>query len=185
MKLPFASTKAGFTLIEIMVVTSLVCILLAINYSLVQNHTLLAKKGYYRGDVHENLRLAANRMSRDIRQALEYTIGVDQRSIQITRSERDGAGNEVIRYITYSHDPVDMEVERSTRLTGPVSSPLPLASHICSLKFEQEGNAVVITITGEKTYVKEGDKGNELYDWQPYGLVLQTKVTPKLYRELQ
>lgn len=175
--------RKGFTLMEVMVVTGLLSLLAGITYSLVQHSTLTVKKGYYRADVHENLRIAADRMSRDIRQALDYTIGPDGKSIQITRSEKDSAGKEIIKYITYSHDPVDLEVERRAKGKGSLSPPGPFASHISSLRFEQVGNQISIWLTGQKTYYKEGDKGHELYDREPYQLVVHTLVVPRLDRE--
>lgn len=173
----------GFTLLEVMVTSGLMVVLVGICYSLLNNTTLVVKKGYYREDVHYNVRTAANRISRDLRQALDYTIDPGGSKIKLTRSEKDSGGNEIIKHIIYSYDPVDLEIERSAQGTGSMSSPSPLASHIKSLTFVREGHTIIISITGEKTYIKEGERGFKLYDPEPYRCSLHTKVTPRLYRE--
>ena len=96
-------------------------------------------------EVQENLRIALNRMSRDIRQASEYITIYEQDENLST----DGSGPK-IKFknasgvvVEYSYDPSGKEVEVRK---GTGGSPLPLASHIVGLEFQYDQGKKIVTI---------------------------------------
>lgn len=133
--------RGGFTLIETIVA-------LTIFYFVVTTVLFLHADGYAgyvkisdRTEVGENLRIALNRMSRNIRQAKNVR-SVADKPPQIKITPSDG------QYVYgYRHDPLGREIEEN--ISGVY---LPIASHVTYLEFKYDhaDKTVAIVVKGEK-----------------------------------
>lgn len=143
----------GFTMVESMIA---LCI-----FTLVVGGVLLVYskgqiehiKNNHKTELQENLRIALNRISRDIRQARDYIViygpdGSPAADGRGTRIKFKNAGGDIIEY---SFDGKDKELEVKR---GPWGSPTPVASHIEGLEFQYDGAGKVVTV-----FIK-GRKGN-------------------------
>ncbi len=174
----------GFTLLEMVVTLGLLSLLLGSIYSFVDFSGMLAGKAFTRMDVHEELRIAANRISRDIAQAValepkgEFT---DSNWIILQRpiypgNQGKGEGKKVKYYMDYQQKEIQYAVNNGHGFYGNN----PIVNHMADMRFSRQGNIVTIRIVGEKdnAYMKKYGKQNS------YQSMLMTKVTPKLYQEL-
>ena len=188
--------EKGLTLLELLVVTGLLSVLLGTAYFFLYQTGLLAGKEFFRADVHNDLRLAANRISRDIRQAVEIQPAgqfTDSNWIAVKRVQLDTRGTndtkddrEIMKEVKYSLDLEDREIEYAVRNELGFAGVNPIANHVLDLKFSRQADGtVVITITGEKddTDKKEITTVPRQYDRDPYRFTVLTKVTPKMFRE--
>ncbi|AEF95014.1 hypothetical protein Desca_2175 [Desulfotomaculum nigrificans CO-1-SRB] len=122
----------GFTLMELMVVTGLLSLLLGAAYFFLQHTILSTQQAYVQTDTQNNLRIAVNRMSREIREASSIKI-------------KGGSSLELLinnNTITYKFDSVGAEIERND---------MPVASKIKSLRLDVINNKTIgITVEGPK-----------------------------------
>lgn len=109
----------GFTLMELMVVTGLLSLLLGAAYFFLQHTMLSTQQAYVQTDNLDNLRIAINRMSREVREATSIKINGDGYLEMMI-------GNNTI---IYEFDANGEEIERNN---------MPVASHIKSLKISIE-----------------------------------------------
>lgn len=157
-------SKNGYTLAEIIVALTI--------FALISGSVaLLYGRGYasyarqsQRIDVLENLRIAVNRVSREIRQALPVRELSSQTKASIKSIlGRDPTepvnlmnnGEKIIfviddqgqqKIISYYYDSAGKEIQRSVNGAGNN----PVASNVTGLKFSYSNSTVTITVRGEK-----------------------------------
>jgi len=178
----------GFTLMELTVVTVLLSLLLGTAYFFLFHTSLMTNKEVFRADVHNDIRIAANRISRDIRQAVEILPAgdfTDSPWISVKRVELGTDNIETIKEVKYYLDSSGREIEYAVNDGAGFYGNTPIVNHVKNVKFSKQGGTVTIIIEGEKDNgsKKEIEKGYQLYDSKSYTYTILTKVTPKLLRE--
>lgn len=163
----------GFTLMELMVVIGLLSVLIGTAYFFLNHTVMQTQRTYNQTDVEANIRIAADRMTREIRQATTIYL-VDNSTIEFLLPN----GKE----IKYYYDSRTNEIRRLVDGEGYN----PITDQIKSVKFarmETDGNKPnynTIVIEVEGAVITTDHKGQKKYD---HIQKLQTKVTPKLMRK--
>lgn len=135
----------GYSLVEFVVSLTIFAIVISsamLIYSRVYvNHVRIIQEI----DMDENLRIALNRISRDIRQAAENVLVYKQDGSLAGdgRGTRIKFKNSTGVMIEYIYDQSDKEIEVKR---GIADIPSPLASHIERLEFHYESERKIVTI---------------------------------------
>lgn len=163
----------GFTLMELMVVIGVLSMLIGTAYFFL-NHTVLnTQRVYNQTDIESNLRVGANRITREIRQATAiYLINNSTIEFQLPDAKR----------IQYYYDSSTNEIRRLVHGVGYN----PVVNNIKSVKYYRmemnnaspNYNTIVIEIEG--AIITKNSNGQKVFDDVRK---LQTKVTPKLLRK--
>jgi len=152
--------EKGFLLVESIIAMALTTVAVIIILMIYTNGYSSFIKQTEKVDVQENLRIAMNRMSGEIRLAAEAPVITGGTDITV-KLKKSGGGFETIRYY---YDPVDKEIQRS--INGAANN--PVSSNISSLSFVYNSGEKSVTIS------LNGSKGRS-------GVVeLQTKVSLRL-----
>ncbi len=161
--------EKGFTLIEAMVALTIFAFVISTALLVYTNGYASYAKNNYKIEVQESLRIALNKMTRDIRQAEEVTVCKQDGS---PSPDNKGTGIKIKKgsgkIIEYSYDRKDREVEVTTG-----GNPQPVVSYIESLEFQcdtEDGKSKVVTI------IIKGKKENTN---PPVVIELSTKVYPR------
>ena len=152
--------EKGFLLVESIIAMGLTTMAVIIILMIYTNGYSSYIKQNDKIDVQENLRIAMNRMSGEIRLAAEAPVITGGTDITV-KLKKSGGGFETIRYY---YDPAGKEIQRS--INGEANN--PVASNISSLSFVYNSSEKSVTIG------LNGSKGRS-------GVVeLQTKVSLRL-----
>lgn len=135
----------GYSLVEFVVSLTIFAVVISSAMLIYSRAYVNHVRAIQEVDIDENLRVALNRISRDIRQAAENvlvykqdgSLAGDGRGTRIKFKSSTGV---VIEYI-YDQSDKELEVKR-----GVVDIPSPLASHIEWLEFHYDSNRKIVTI---------------------------------------
>ncbi len=154
--------EKGFTLVETMVALTIFMILVAvISLSYADSYKAFIKNSQ-NVEVQENLRIATNRMKREIRQAThigewpvkDHNIYVDSNNDGIADNDCDEIAFEIDNnVIRFYYDSSQNELQRSVNGSGNN----PISSNISGLEFNYDHNGKILTINikGKKSYTRE------------------------------
>jgi len=164
--------EKGFLLVETIFAMLLTTVAIVIILMIYTNGYSSYIKQTDKIDVQENMRIAMNRMVRDIRQASEIpTITNSDNSplgakdkITFVKWEYNSDGDLVQKEICYYYDSIDREIQKDVKDLGHN----PLASNIKSVLFDYSSSEKSVTITIVGNRGKSGD------------ITLSTKVNLRL-----
>lgn len=123
----FLRCRCGFTLVEVLVAAVLLSLVLGAAYFFASSVSLQWKKGDIENEVQQNLQLAMDRLSREIR----YSRGAEVISGELILQAPEGAGYRYMKYYLYGQ-----ELKRATS-QDKVSwwGHNPVAAHIAAANF--------------------------------------------------
>lgn len=127
--------KKGFTLVEVIVTSAIVLLLLTAVYSFFSLSQRIYRTGSEKVDLHHSVRLASERVIREIRFANELVL-LDEWEIESANTER-------YKYIYFDSDNkaiVLLDEEGSHSLSD---------SLVSNFTFSSQGNTLLFTVTGE------------------------------------
>ncbi len=138
----------GFTLIELVVTIVLFGILITPAFALFSSGLKSWTHGTEQIDVVQNMRFAMDRMTMEIRQAVDGSVQYDENekdkiSFEIPKINDVGEFIEPV-LVTYQHDAVDQELERWEKNNPPQ----PVASKIVSVEFIYNEPHLDVTLVG-------------------------------------
>lgn len=157
-------SKNGYTLAEIIVALTLFALISGSIAFLYERGYMNYTQQSQRIEVLENLRIAVNRMSREIRQALPMqTLSSQTKASLKSILGRDPTepvnlmnnGEKIVfvidyqnqqKIISYYYDSAGKEIQRSVNGAGNN----PVASNVTGLKFSYSNSTVTITVRGNK-----------------------------------
>lgn len=140
----------GFTLIELVISMVLLCIILTPAYALLKSGLYSWAHGTEHIDVVQNMRFAMDRMTTEIRQAVDEPLiianadGVIQIKFLVPILNKDEEFTGTVE-ISYQYDATDQELERKE---GESSPPQPVASKIKSVDFSYDKPSLKIILVG-------------------------------------
>jgi prepilin-type N-terminal cleavage/methylation domain-containing protein len=131
--------QRGFTLVEIIIALTILSILFII-ISYIQARGAASYAATSRNvEVQESLRIALNKMSRELKGAEVGSIEISDDGQQISFRSNGGCGG-------FRYDAVDQELE--TDVSENVSETwLPFASNICGVSFHYDPDLYIVDIT--------------------------------------
>jgi len=161
--------EKGFLLVETIFAMLLTTVAIVIILMIYTNGYSSYIKQTDKIDVQENMRIAMNRMVRDIRQASEIPTITNSNNLPLGAKDKISFdkmeyNSDDVKKICYYYDSVDREIQKSVDGFGHN----PLASNIKSVLFDYSSSEKIVTITIVGNRGKSGD------------ITLSTKVNLRL-----